>query len=328
MVRRPRDLDSIFGDDGSPIISDTELNEIQISELKPYPGHGFKLYSDIRMQKMVESINAVGILQPVIAYEQNGELFLLAGYNRVEGCKLAHKETIMAIVKRNLTKVQQVEIINFTNFFQRGTRDFSLSELAKAFRMEYEVLLQEKKHNKDDMAGNVVRTYLADMYEMTDSKMQRYLTLSKLIPELLDCLDLGIVKVSVALVFAVLDDKQQLKVYECLKEYSGDVSIKTAKEIKKLAMDDSVETIQMINLTQSQEDSKQGDEGSKMKKESNEFDDTVINKSLEFTQQLLPNWFKEHHIQVNKDPNAFIIDILEKVYQKLPELLLEEQFVN
>ena len=235
MVRRPRDLDSIFEDDGSPIISDTELNEIQISELKPYPGHGFKLYSNIRMQKMVESINAVGILQPVIAYEQNGELFLLAGYNRVEGCKLAHKETITAIVKRNLTKVQQVEIINFTNFFQRGTRDFSLSELAKAFKMEYEVLLQEKKNNKDDMAGNVVRTYLADMYEMTDSKMQRYLTLSKLIPELLDCLDLGIVKVSVALVFAALDEKQQLKVYECLKEYSGDVSIKTAKEIKTKA---------------------------------------------------------------------------------------------
>lgn len=328
MVRRPRDLDSIFGDDGSPIISDTELNEIQISDLKPYPGHGFKLYSDIRMQKMVESINAVGILQPVIAYEQNGELFLLAGYNRVEGCKLAHKETIMAIVKRNLTKVQQVEIINFTNFFQRGTRDFSLSELAKAFRMEYEVLLREKKNNKDDMAGNVVRTYLADMYEMTDSKMQRYLTLSKLIPELLDCLDLGIVKVSVALVFAALDEKQQIKVYECLKEYSGDVSIKTAKEIKKLAMDDSVETIQMTDLTQSQEDSKQSDEDSKMKKESKEFDDTVINKSLEFTQQLLPNWFSEHHIQVNKDPNAYIIDILEKVYQKLPELLLEEQFVN
>lgn len=328
MVRRPRDLDSIFGDDGSPIISDTELNEIQISELKPYPGHGFKLYSDIRMQKMVESINAVGILQPVIAYEQNGELFLLAGYNRVEGCKLAHKETITTIVKRNLTKVQQVEIINFTNFFQRGTRDFSLSELAKAFRMEYEVLLQEKKNNKDDMAGNVVRTYLADMYEMTDSKMQRYLTLSKLIPELLDCLDLGIVKVSVALVFAALDEKQQIKVYECLKEYSGDVSIKTAKEIKKLAIDDSVETIQMTDLTQSKEDSEQDDEGSKMKKESKEFDDTVINKSLEFTQQLLPNWFKEHHIQVNKDPNAYIIDILERVYQKLPELLLEEQFVN
>ena len=328
MIRRPRDLDSIFGDDGSPIISDTELNEIQISELKPYPGHSFKLYSDIRMQKMVESINAVGILQPVIAYEQNGELFLLAGYNRVEGCKLAHKETIPAIVKRNLTKVQQVEIINFTNFFQRGTRDFSLSELVKAYRMEYEVLLQEKKHNKDDMAGNVVRTYLAEMYEMTDSKMQRYLTLSKLIPDLLDCLDLGIVKVSVALIFAALDEKQQLKVYECLKEYSGVVSVKIAKEIKKLAMDDSVETIQMTDLIQSQEDSKQGDEGSKIKKESKEFDDTVINKSLEFTQQLLPNWFKEHHIQVNKDPNAYIIDILEKIYQKLPELLLEEQFVN
>lgn len=321
MVRRPRDLDSIFGDDGSPIISDTELNEVQISELKPYPGHGFKLYSDIRMQKMVESIKAVGILQPVIAYEQNGELFLLAGYNRVEGCKLAHKETITAIVKRNLTKVQQVEIINFTNFFQRGTRDFCLSELAKAFRMEYEVLLHEKKNNKDDMAGNVVRTYLADMYEMTDSKMQRYLTLSKLIPELLDCLDLGIVKVSVALIFAALDDKQQLKVYECLKEYSGDISIKTAKEIRKFAMDDSVETIQMTDLMQSQENSEQDDEGSKMKKESKEFDDTVINKSLEFTQQLLPNWFKEHHIQVSKDPNVYIIDLLEKIYQKLPELL-------
>lgn len=328
MVRRPRDLDSIFGDDGTLIISDTELNEVQISQLKPYSGHGFKLYSDMRMQKMVESINTVGILQPVIAYEQNGELFLLAGYNRVEGCKLAHKETITAIVKRNLTKVQQVEIINFTNFFQRGTRDFSLSELAKAFKMEYEALLQEKKNNKDDMAGNVVRTYLANMYEMTDSKMQRYLTLSKLIPELLDCLDLGVVKVSVALIFAVLDDKQQLKVYECLKEYPGNISIKIAKEIKKLAMDDSKEKLQITDLIQSQENNEQDDETGSIKKESKGYDDIIINKSLEFTQQLLPNWFKEHHIQVSKDSNAYIIDILERVYHKLPELLLEEQFVN
>lgn len=62
MIRHPRDLDSIFGDDGSPIISDTELNEIKISQLKPYPGHGFKRYSEIRMQKMVESIKTAGIL--------------------------------------------------------------------------------------------------------------------------------------------------------------------------------------------------------------------------------------------------------------------------
>lgn len=326
MVRRPRDLDSIFGDDGAPIISDTELKEVQISELKAYPGHGFKLYSDIRMQKMVESINAVGILQPVIAYEQNGELFLLAGYNRVEGCKLAHKGTIVAIVKRNLTKVQQVEIINFTNFFQRGTRDFSLSELARAFKMEYEVLLQEKKNNKDDMVGNVVRTYLADMYEMTDSKMQRYLTLSKLIPELLDCLDLGIMKVSVALIFASLDEVQQIKVYNCLKEYSGDVSIKIAREIRNQAMDDSVEKIQISDQTLLQEENEQDIKDINMKKK--EYDATVINKSLEFTQQLLPNWLREHHIQVSVDPNIYIIDILEKVYHKLPELLSGEQFVN
>lgn len=118
-------------------------------------------------------------------------------------------------MKRNFTKVQQVEIINFTNFFQRGTRDFSLSELAKAFRMEYEVMLQAKKNNKDDMVENVVRTYLANMYEMTDTKMQRYLTLSKLIPELLDCLDLGIIKISVALFFASLKKIHQQKVYNC-----------------------------------------------------------------------------------------------------------------
>lgn len=325
MVRRPRDLDSIFGDDGSPIISDTELNEIQITELKPYPGHGFKLYSDIRMQKMVESINTVGILQPVIAYEQDGELFLLAGYNRVEGCKLAHKETIPAIVKRNLTKVQQVEIINFTNFFQRGTHDFSLSELAKAFRMEYEVLLREKKNNKDDMA--VVRTYLADMYEMTDSKMQRYLAISKLIPELLDCLDLGLIKISVALVFASLNVEQQLKIYHCLMEYNGDVSIKTAKELKNLAMDSSNEIIKATDLEHSRKlDDRQIKENLSENKQII-YDDAAIHKSLEFTQQLLPNWLEEHQIRINVELNIYIIDILEKVYHKLPELLSDEQFV-
>ncbi|MCR0260389.1 hypothetical protein MKC68_12740 [[Clostridium] innocuum] len=249
-------------------------------------------------------------------------------FNRVEGCKIANKRTISAIVKRGLTEIQQVEIINFTNFFQRGTRDYSLSELARAFKMEYDVLLQEKKNCKDDMAGNVVRTYLADMYEMTDSKMQRYLTLSKLIPELLDCLDLGILKVSVALIFASLDDVQQLKVYNCLKEYSGNISIKSAKEIKKAAMNEHVEKIEISELEKVQDKREQDIRNSGSKEESKGYDDIIITQSLEFTQQLLPNWFKEHHIQVKEDPNTYIMDLLEKVYHQFPELLSEEQFVH
>ncbi len=131
-------------------------------------------------------------------------------------------------------------------------------------------------------------------------------------------------KVSVALIFASLDDVQQLKVYNCLKEYSGNISIKTAKEIKKAAIDEHVEKIEISELEKVQDKREQNIKNSGSKEESKGYDDIVITQSLEFTQQLLPNWFKEHHIQVKEDPNTYKMDLLEKVYHQFPELLSEK----
>lgn len=93
-------------------------------------------------------------------------------------------------------------------------------------------------------------------------------------------------------------------------------------------MNDSVQKIQITDLSDLQEISDILTKDSDARKEIKEYDDKVINKSLEFTQQLLLNWLEEHRIQVSVDPNTYINDILEKIYHKQPELLYEEQLVN
>ena len=93
-------------------------------------------------------------------------------------------------------------------------------------------------------------------------------------------------------------------------------------------MNEHVEKIEISELEKVQDKREQDIRNSGSKEESKGYDDIIITQSLEFTQQLLPNWFKEHHIQVKEDPNTYIMDLLEKVYHQFPELLSEEQFVH
>lgn len=303
MRKPPREIASIFGQDGNITYDKEELITLDCKILLPYPNHHFKPYSEIKMQKMVDSIKTVGVLQPIIVLQEDNKYYILAGHNRVQACNLAGIKQIKAIVKKDLTVLQQVEIVNFTNFFQRGDKNFLLSELIQAYKHEYDALIEDRKNNKGEFDGNATRKYLADLYDITDSDMQRYLSLSKLIPELLDCLDLGKINKSVALVFSSMSANSQLRVYKYILSAKTKMKIKEAKMIKE-----EVESGKSIN--------------SIIQKNENELEKTnqkkLINtKSIDLK---IIKWFKEHDLGYCKNPVNLIIPLLDKVYDEMPNL--------
>lgn len=302
MRKPPREIASIFGQDGNITYDKEELITLDCKALLPYPNHHFKPYSEIKMQKMVDSIKTVGVLQPIIVLQDDNKYYILAGHNRVQACNLAGIKQIKAIVKKDLTVLQQVEIVNFTNFFQRGDKNFLLSELIQAYKHEYDALIEDRKNNKGEFDGNATRKYLADLYDITDSDMQRYLSLSKLIPELLDCLDLGKINKSVALVFSSMSANSQLRVYKYILSAKTKMKIKEAKMMKE-----QVENGEPINTII---DLKNADVSLKSnQKKSNNINLKIL------------DWFKEHNLEICENSVELIIPFLNKIYEEAPNLL-------
>lgn len=225
-MRRPREIQNIFGNDGTIRFEKEEYTYLDPDCLETHPDHKFKLHTGVRMEKLIESIECAGVMQAILVSERDGKRYLLAGYNRVYASKKANKKKVPAIIKRNLSRIQEVQIINFTNFFSRGTNDYSYLERVRAMKAEYNQLVNSRKRSDESYEKQSTREYFASLYEMTDSTMNRFLTLDKLCDELLECLDDKKINISVALKLAELDDKKQQIIYRFLLESKRKVSIK------------------------------------------------------------------------------------------------------
>lgn len=325
-MRRPREIQNIFGNDGTIRFEREEYTYLDSDCLETHPDHKFRLHTGVRMEKLIESIECAGVMQPILVSERDGKRFLLAGYNRVYASRKANKKMVPAIIKRDLSRIQEVQIINFTNFFSRGTNDYSYLERVRAMKAEYNQLVNSRKRSDESYEKQSTREYFASLYEMTDSTMNRFLTLDKLCDELLECLDDKKINISVALKFAELDYQKQEKIYHFLLVNKRKISIKESQ-----LLIEQINNNEELRLDILQDKNKKA-------KLSYEIDETIMDKipsgkqrqeaieqSLMFSQKSLPDWFENHDIVIaKKDMYNYVLSVFERVYLKYPELLIEK----
>ena len=81
------------------LIAKEEPNIVQIStdKLHPFPSHPFKVQDDEDMEQLTQSIQAQGVLTPlVIRPLENGEYEVISGHRRLHACKQAGIQTVPA----------------------------------------------------------------------------------------------------------------------------------------------------------------------------------------------------------------------------------------
>ena len=76
----------------------TAIKEIPIDMLVSYGKHPFTLYSGERLDDMVQSVKANGILTPILVRELNGKYEILAGHNRTNAAKKAGYKNIIVMI--------------------------------------------------------------------------------------------------------------------------------------------------------------------------------------------------------------------------------------
>ena len=253
--RKLKRLDALFGEEPQPV-SGEQVVMIDDTLIDEFPGHPYKLYTGKRYTDLMESIQELGVITPVILRrEENGRYTLLAGYNRRRCNQVAGNKQIPAVVRQGISDGEAKLIITHSNR-QRGLDELLPSEKAFAFKMEMEGLKETRKQlqkvdlitqlesatNADEQAASgdlfkleqmkYSRETLADHYGLNPTELHRLIRLTHLCPELLGLMDDTKLPVYVAVPITYLPADAQLLLYQRVTQKGCKVDIEKAELLK------------------------------------------------------------------------------------------------
>jgi ParB family chromosome partitioning protein len=223
------------------------VRQIDIDNLVPFPNHPFKLYVGKRLDDMVESVKANGIITPIIVRLKGSDYEILSGHNRVEAARIAKLRKVPAVVREGLTDDTALLIVTLSNLQQRGFSELSYSERAEVIRLTHASLKHQGQRTDlldevDEMLGGkkllsdirkklTPRDALAEQFGLTSGNIAYYLRLSKLIQPLIELLDDGKIDLSVSEKLTYLKEEQQQIVSETAAKFNVKITIGKAKAL-------------------------------------------------------------------------------------------------
>lgn len=227
-------LDNLFSSESDR--QDAKLEKVQnlrLSELFPFKDHPFQIRDDEEMEKMVDSIKDHGVLTPAIVRPRpEGGYELVSGHRRHRGCTLAGLDTMPCIVREMDDDTAVILMVD-----SNCQREHILpSEKAKAYKMKLEAVKHQGKRT-DLTSGQLGPKLRADEIVAQDAgesrkQIQRYIRLTDLIPDLLDMVDEGQLKLTPAVELSSLAPHEQEEVLEYLQYMECTPSLSQAQKLK------------------------------------------------------------------------------------------------
>ena len=206
------------------------VQSIPIKEIQPFRNHPFTVADNEDMAKIVESIGKVGTITPLLARPlPDGGYELISGHRRLEACRKLGLENIPVIV-RKMTDDEAVIAMVDANL----QREHILpSEKAFAYKMKLEAI----KHQGVTSRQVVGKRESADDVSSSESgrTVQRYIRLTKLIPQLLKMVDEERIAFSVGVELSYLSEYEQQDLLEAIELEDKTPSLSQAIQMKKLS---------------------------------------------------------------------------------------------
>ena len=228
-------LDNLFSSESDR--QDAKLEKVQnlrLSELFPFKDHPFQIRDDEEMEKMVDSIKDHGVLTPAIVRPRpKGGYELVSGHRRHRGCTLAELDTMPCIVREMDDDTAVILMVD-----SNCQREHILpSEKAKAYKMMLEAMKRQagRPSSKNvSQVGTHLRSdqILAEQTGQSRNQIQRYIRLTDLIPDLLNMVDEGQLKLTPAVELSALAPHEQEEVLEYLQYMECTPSLSQAQKLK------------------------------------------------------------------------------------------------
>ena len=219
-----------------------QVQQIPLSEIRPFKNHPFKVTDDELMQQTIDSIMQVGVLNPaIIRPAPEGGYEMVAGHRRLHAADLAGLKTIPAIV-RNLDDDEAVILMVDSNL-QRET--ISPMERAQAYKMKLEALKHQGK--RVDLEGKSTSRQLVGKLETADKvgelagdsgrQVQRYIRLTELLPEVQKKVDSKEIAFSPAVELSYLTHDEQKQFLDAMDYSQNTPSLSQAQRLKKFSQE-------------------------------------------------------------------------------------------
>ena len=197
----------------------SKIRDIPLELIDDFPGHPFKVRDDEDMIQLVESVKERGVITPAtVRQKEDGRYELISGHRRKRACELAGFEALRCEVvdlDRDAATVLMVE-----SNYQRS--QILPSEKAFAYKMRLEAMKRQagrpSKENSVPVAqnyeGKTSRELLGKQVGESQDQVRRYIRLTYLVPELLDLVDEGKIKMRPAVELSYLDEDSQRAVVD------------------------------------------------------------------------------------------------------------------
>jgi len=189
-----------------------KIRDISLDLIDDFPDHPFHVRDDEDMTQLVESIKANGVLTPaVLRQKKDGRYEIVSGHRRKRACELAGLTTLRSEIK-DLTRDEAIVYMVESNF-QRTT--ILPSEKAFAYKMRLEAI--KRQGQRTDLTSATLlqksvktsREIIAENSGESHEQVRKYIRLTNLIPELLQLVDEGRIKMRPAVELSYLDEDSQ-----------------------------------------------------------------------------------------------------------------------
>ena len=196
----------------------SKIRDIPLELIDDFPDHPFKVRDDEDMQQLVESIKERGVITPAtVRQKEDGRYELVSGHRRKRASELAGFETLRCEVV-DLNR-DEATILMVESNFQRS--QILPSEKAYAYKMRLDAMKRQGKRTDltcdplgHKLEGTKSVMLLADKSDDSKTQIQRYVRLTNLVPELLEFVDEGRIKMRPAVELSYLDEDCQRDVVD------------------------------------------------------------------------------------------------------------------
>ena len=197
----------------------SKIRDIPLEEIDDFPDHPFQVREDEDMFQLVESIKERGVITPAtVRQKEDGRYELISGHRRKRACELAGFETLRCEVV-DLDR-DEATILMVESNFQRS--QILPSEKAHAYKMRLDAMKRQAgRPSKENGAtvlphlqGKKSREILAAESGESHEQIRKYIRLTNLVPELLEFVDEGRIKMRPAVELSYLDEDSQRDVVD------------------------------------------------------------------------------------------------------------------
>lgn len=214
-----------------------KVEEIAISELRPFKDHPFRVKEDEEMEQLKKSIHESGVLMPALARPTEDGYELISGHRRMAACAALGMET-MPVIVRNLSDAEAVITMVDSNL----QREHILpSEKAFAYKMKMEALKSQGKRTDltSTQLGSKLRSNELVGAASGDSREQvrRYIRLTNLIPSILKLVDDGRIALTPAVEISYLNAHEQEALFQIMEQDEATPSLSQAQRLRKLSQE-------------------------------------------------------------------------------------------